>query len=233
MSSFYLHLRLLQPLLELFHSDATLVAFLFLFSGLFTPSVKFTIADAPRLDPREASLILPAIDLEYRIIRLLQRPLLESAHRTATGLTIQRRTVTILSADTARLGKVPSAVFAAAHSDVALYAGLQRKADHICHRICIQHRRASITIHRLEARGQQTEREQLRVAGLVRLVKMIVPHDLPAGLAPGFVYIQYQLEEPLDLLLVQRQLRMLRAASMAARRITVLQKASCVCRICS
>ena len=74
MSSFYLHLRLLQPLLELFHSDATLVAFLFLFSGLFTPSVKFTIADAPRLDPREASLILPAIDLEYRIIRLLQRP---------------------------------------------------------------------------------------------------------------------------------------------------------------
>ena len=30
-----------------------------------------------------------------------------------------------------------------------------------------------------------------------------------------------------------RRLRMLRAASMAAWRITVLQKASCVCRICS
>lgn len=29
---------------------------------------------------------------------------------------------------------------------------------------------------------------------------MIVPHDLPAGLAPGLVYIQYQLEETLDLL---------------------------------
>ena len=35
---------------------------------------------------------------------------------------------------------------------------------------------------------------------------MIVPHDLSAGLTPGLVYIQYQLEEPLDLLLVQRQL---------------------------
>ena len=35
---------------------------------------------------------------------------------------------------------------------------------------------------------------------------MIVPHDLPTGLAPGLVYIQYQLEEPLDLLLVQRQI---------------------------
>ena len=30
---------------------------------------------------------------------------------------------------------------------------------------------------------------------------MIVPQDLPAGLAPGLVYIQYQLEEPLDLLM--------------------------------
>ena len=25
---------------------------------------------------------------------------------------------------------------------------------------------------------------------------MIVPHDLPAGLTPGLVYIQYQLEDP-------------------------------------
>ena len=67
-------------------------------------------------------------------------------------------------------------------------------------------RYASIAIHRLKARGQQTEREQLRVAGLVRFVKMIIPQDLSAGLAPGLVYIQYQLKEVQDLLLVQRQL---------------------------
>lgn len=42
-------LRLLQPPLELFHSDATLVAFLFLLSGLLTPRIKLAVADAPGL----------------------------------------------------------------------------------------------------------------------------------------------------------------------------------------
>ena len=226
-------LRLFQPPLEFLCGDDALVAFLFLLSGLFTPGVELAVADAPGLDPRKAAFVLPAINLEHRIVRLLQRPLLECAHRTAAGLTVEWCAVAVLRADAACLGEVPPAVFAAAHGDAALHASLQRKSDHIRYGIRVQHRRASIAIHRLKARGQQTEREQLRVAGLVRLVKMIIPHDLPAGLAPGFVYIQYQLEEPLDLLLVQRRLRMLRAASMAAWRITVLQKASCVCRICS
>ena len=205
MSSFYLHLRLLQPLLELFHSDATLVAFLFLLSGLLAPRVKLAIADTPGLDPRKAALVLPAVDLEHRVVRLLQRPLLESSHRTAAGLTVEWCAVAVLRADAACLGKVPPAVLAATHGDAALHASLQRIADHIRHGVRIQHRRTSVTTHRLEARGQQTERKQLRVAGLVRLVEVIVPHDLPAGFAPGLVYIQYQLEEPLDLLLVQRK----------------------------
>ena len=52
---------------------------------------------------------------------------------------------------------------------------------------------------------ESLDRERVTNA-MVRLVEVIVPHDLPAGLAPGFIYIQYQLEETLDLLLVQRQL---------------------------
>ena len=225
-------LRLLQPPLELVLGDDALVAFLFLLSGLLAPRIKLTVADAPGLDPRKAVLVLSAVDLEHRVVRLLQRPLLECTHRTAAGLTVEWCAVAVLCADAACLGEVPPAVFAAAHGDAALHAGLQRKADHIRHGVRVQHRRASVTTHRLKARGEQAERKQLRVAGLVRLVEVIVPHDLPAGLAPGLVYIQYQREETLDLLLVQRQLRMLRAASMAAWRITVLQKASCVCRIC-
>ena len=226
-------LRLFQPPLEFALSDDTLITFLFLLSGLFAPSVELAVADTPGLDPRKAAFVLSAVDLEHRVVRLLQRPLLECAHRAAAGLTVEWCAVTVLRADAACLGEVPSAVFAATHGDAALHASLQRKADHIRHGVRVQHRRASIAIHRLKARGQRTEREQLRVAGLVGLVKMIIQHDLPAGLAPGLVYIQYQLKEPLDLLLVQRQLRMLRAASMAAWRITVLQKVSCVCRICS
>lgn len=42
-------LRLLQPLLELFHSDATLVAFLFLLSGLLAPRIKPAVADTTGL----------------------------------------------------------------------------------------------------------------------------------------------------------------------------------------
>ena len=81
-------LRLLQPPLEILCGDATLVAFLFLLSGLLAPRIKLTVADAPCLDPRKAALVLPAINLEHRIVRLLQRPLLECTHRTAAGLTV-------------------------------------------------------------------------------------------------------------------------------------------------
>ena len=136
MSSFYLHLRLLQPLLELFHSDATLVAFLFLLSGLLAPRIKLTVADAPGLDPRKTAFVLSAVDLEHRVVRLLQRPLLEGPHRAATGLTVERCAAAVLRADAACLGEVPSAVLAATHGDIALYESLQRKADHIRH--CIR-----------------------------------------------------------------------------------------------
>ena len=90
----------------------------------------------PGLDPRKAALVLPAVDLEHRVVRLFQRPLLECAHRTAAGLTVERCAVAVLRADAACLGKVPPAVLAATHGDAALHAGLQRKADHIRH--CIR-----------------------------------------------------------------------------------------------
>ena len=82
-------LRLLQPPLEILCGDDTLVAFLFLRSGLLAPRIKLTVADAPGLDPRKAALILPAVDLAYRVVRLLQRPLLECTHRTAAGRTVE------------------------------------------------------------------------------------------------------------------------------------------------
>ena len=131
-----MYLRLLQPPLEFLYGDATLVAFLFLLSGLLAPRIKLTVADAPGLDPREAAFVLPAVDLEYRIVRLLQRPLLESSHRPAAGLTVEWCAVAVLCTDAACLGKVPPAVFAATHGNIALHAGLQRKADHIRH--CIR-----------------------------------------------------------------------------------------------
>ena len=136
MSSFYLHLRLLQPPLEFLRGDATLVAFLFLLSGLLAPRVKLAIADTPGLDPRKAALVLPAVDLEHRVVRLLQRPLLESSHRTAAGLTVEWCAVAVLRADAACLGEVPPAVLTATHGDATLHAGLQRKTDHIRH--CIR-----------------------------------------------------------------------------------------------
>ena len=46
-------------------------------------------------------------------------------------------------------------------------------------------------------------------------------------------YVGIRLQQPVIKCFGMRRLRMLRAASMAAWRITVLQKASCVCRICS
>lgn len=137
MSSFYLHLRLLQPPLELVLGDDALITFLFLRSGLLAPRVKLAVADAPCLDPRKAAFVLPAVDLEHRIVRLLQRPLLECPHRTAAGLTVEWCAVAVLRADAACLGEVPSAVFAATHGDAALHASLQRKADHIRHGIRI------------------------------------------------------------------------------------------------
>ena len=124
-------LRLLQPPLELVLGDDALITLLFLFSGLLAPSVELTVADAPSLDPCEAALVLPAVDLEYRIVRLLQCPLLESSHQPAAGLTIEWCAVAVLCTDTACLCKVPSAVLAATHGDAALHASLQRKADHI------------------------------------------------------------------------------------------------------
>ena len=135
MSSFYLHLRLLQPPSKLLRGDSSLVTSLFLLSGLFTPRIKLAAADTTGLDPRKAALVLPAVDLEHRVVRLLQRPLLECPHRTAAGLTVERCAIAVLCADAACLGKVPPAVFTATHGDIALHAGLQRKADHIRHRI--------------------------------------------------------------------------------------------------
>ena len=64
-------LRLFQPPLEFALSDDTLITFLFLLSGLFAPSVELAVADTPGLDPRKAAFVLSAIDLEYRVARLL------------------------------------------------------------------------------------------------------------------------------------------------------------------
>ena len=81
------YLRFLQPLLELLQRDNIPVAFLFLFSGLFTPGVELTVADAARLDPRKAPLVLSAVCLEYRIIGLLQCPLLKTPTLSTLPLT--------------------------------------------------------------------------------------------------------------------------------------------------
>lgn len=81
------YLRFLQPLLELLQRDTIPVAFLFLFSGLFTPGVELTVADAARLDPRKAPLVFPAVCLEYRVIGLLQCPLLKTPTLSTLPLT--------------------------------------------------------------------------------------------------------------------------------------------------
>ena len=115
------YLRFLQPLLELLQRDNIPVAFLFLFSCLFTPGVELTVADAARLDPRKAPLVLSAVCLEYRIIGLLQCPLLKRADLPALLLSSRYGPVTIFSTDTARLGEVASAVLAPPHGDVPFH----------------------------------------------------------------------------------------------------------------
>ena len=153
------YLRFLQPLLELLQRNNIPVAFLFLFSGLFTPCVEIAVADAPSFDPRKTALVLPAVCLEHRVVCLLPRPLLERTYRPAACLAVERCAVAVLRADAACLGKVAPAVLAAPHGDVALHAGLQGKGDHVRYGICVQHRCTGIAAHRLKTRGQQAERE--------------------------------------------------------------------------
>ena len=151
--------QLLQPLPELLHRDAAGVAFLFLLSGLLAPCVEPTVADAARLDPREAPLVLPPIRLEYRVIGLFQRPPLERADLPAFLLSLRHRPLAVFRADAPRLGKVAPTVLAPPHGDVLLHTALQGEADHIPHRMGIQHRRTSIAIHRLKPCGEHTEWE--------------------------------------------------------------------------
>ena len=83
----HIYLRFFQPLLELLQRDTIPVAFLFLFSGLFTPGVELTVADAARLDPRKAPLVFPAVCLEYRVIGLFQCPLPKTSTLSTLPLT--------------------------------------------------------------------------------------------------------------------------------------------------
>ncbi len=99
-------LRFLQPLPELLQRDNIPVAFLFLFSSLFTPGVELTVADAARLDPRKAPLVFSAVCLEYRVIGLFQRPLLECTDLPAFLLSLRHRPLAVLRADAPRLSKV-------------------------------------------------------------------------------------------------------------------------------
>ena len=138
-------LRLLQPPLKLLQGDAALVAPLFLRSGLLAPGVEIAVADAPGLDPRETAFVLSAVDLEHRVVRLLQRPLLERTYRPAACLAVERCAVAVLRADAACLGKVAPTVLAAPHGDVALHAGLQTQTA-----------RSSIPIHSPSACGRFT-----------------------------------------------------------------------------
>ena len=118
-------LRFLQPLPELLQRDNIPVAFLFLFSILFTPGVELTVADAARLDPRKAPLVFSAVCLEYRVIGLFQRPLLEYTDLPAFSLSLRHRPLAVLRADAPRLSKVAPAVFAPPHGDVLLHTALQ------------------------------------------------------------------------------------------------------------
>ena len=123
-------LRFLQPLPELLQRDNIPVAFLFLFSILFTPGAELIVADAARLDPRKAPLVFSAVCLEYRVIGLFQRPLLECTDLPAFLLSLRHRPLAVLRADAPRLSKVAPAVFAPPHGDVLLHTALQGEADH-------------------------------------------------------------------------------------------------------
>lgn len=69
--------RLPQPVLELLQGDDLPVAFLFHLSGLFAPGIELLVGDTAGLDPGKAFLVLLAVGLEHRIVRLFLGPLLE------------------------------------------------------------------------------------------------------------------------------------------------------------
>lgn len=117
--------RGLQPSVKFLGGDNIPVAFLFLFSCALAPVVKLLVRDAPGLDPCEAPFVFFAVRLEYRVLRLAYRPLLQCAYLPAASLPGRNRALTVLRAHAACLREVTSAVLAAADGDAALDAAPQ------------------------------------------------------------------------------------------------------------
>ena len=110
-----------EPFKKCVSGDLLLLAFILFRSGPLAPIVKLLVGDPSGLDPRKAPLVLSAVCLEYRIIGLLQRPLLKRANLPALLLSSRYGPVTIFSADTSRLGEVASAVLTPPHCDVPFH----------------------------------------------------------------------------------------------------------------
>ena len=154
-----------EPFKKCVSGDLLPVAFFLFCSGPLAPIVKLLIGDPSSLDPREPLLVLLTVSLEYRVIRLPLRPLLESACLAAALLPFGNRPLAILRTDSSGLRKPAAAVLAAPHGDVALYAAPQRVIDHVPDAGGIQRRRAPPRLRWLEAERDGTEAEQCRIVG--------------------------------------------------------------------
>lgn len=117
--------RSLQPSVKFLGGNNIPVAVLFLFSCSLAPVIKLLVRDAPGLDPSEAPLVFLAVGLEYRILRLAYRPLLQCADLTAASLPGRNRALAVLRAHAACLREIASAVLAAADGNAALDAAPQ------------------------------------------------------------------------------------------------------------
>ena len=191
----------LQPILKLVLRDKSLLTFIFFSSSAFTPVIELLICNSSSLDPGKAFFVFSAVSLKGIIICLTQCPLLERANLAATLLTFRNRTLAILRADAACLGKIAPAVLAAADSDTTLHTGPKRVVDHVRNAGRVENRRTPAFFRRLKADRDWAKLEQLRIS---EYVVIIVVQCLLLRIASGLIHIQNQFKASLNLLLILR-----------------------------
>ena len=106
-------LRILQPGGEFFQRDRSGFAGGLLLPGLFAPGVEGVRLDPAGLDPGEALLVLPAVDLKHPVAALALGPNVDGPDLLAGAALAVTDAVAVLRAAVAGDGELASAIFCA------------------------------------------------------------------------------------------------------------------------
>lgn len=106
-------LRILQPGGEFFQRDRSGLAGGLLLPGLFAPGVEGVRLDPAGLDPGEALLVFPAVDLKHLVAALALRPNADGPDLLIGAALAVTDAVAVLRAAVAGDGELASAIFCA------------------------------------------------------------------------------------------------------------------------